>query len=170
MHRIVPIATGSALALAVFFGCAKEPKRAEPEMSKTTPNVSETERPGNEAASDITAATAKLRVSDLKVGRALAPDGTVAENIDEMLPGEKVQASIAVGDAGAGSAVKAVWIGPEDQRLGEEVKEIRVGTAFLVFEAPDTKGWPGGDYKVEIYLGDELAASESFDIVTPQPA
>jgi hypothetical protein len=169
MHRIVPITIG-AVALAVSFGCAKEPKRAEPEMSKTTPSVTETERPGNEAASDINPATARLRVSDLKVGRALAADGTVAENIDEMLPGEKVQASIAVGDIGAGSTVKAVWIGPDDQRLGEQIQEVRVGSSFLVFEAPDTKSWPGGDYKVEIYLGDELAASESFDIVTPKPA
>jgi hypothetical protein len=28
-----------------------------------------------------------------------------------------------------------------------------------------TTGWRPGDYKVEIYLGDELASSESFDIV-----
>ena len=151
-------------------GCTKETKQAESEPSKMTPTVSETERPGNEAPSDITPATARLRVSDLKVGPQLGSDGAVAKNVDEVLPGEKVHASIAIGDVAAGSAVKAVWIGPDDKRLGESVKDVSQGLTFLIFDAPDTTAWVPGDYKVEIYLGDELAGSESFDIVSKNPA
>ena len=151
-------------------GCAKETKQAESEPSKMTPTVTESERPGNEAPSDITPATARARVSDLKVGPQVGTDGAVVKNVDEVVPGETVHASIAVGDVAAGSAVKAVWIGPNDQRLGESVKDVAQGLTFLVFDAPDTTAWVPGDYKVEIYLGDELAGSESFDIIEKKPA
>lgn len=149
-----------------FAGCAKEPKRAEVDPEATTPTVSEQEREGTEAPSDIAPTTAKLRVSDLKVGtRFDASTGAVAENLDEVLPGEQIHASIAVGDVGAGSQVKAVWLGPDDQRIAEDTKGVPEGVSFLIFNAPDTTAWTPGDYKVEIYLGDELASSESFDII-----
>ena len=86
-----------------------------------------------------------------------------------MNAGDVVHASIAVGDVGAGSKVKAVWLGPEGVRLFDETKDVVAGAAFLAFHAPSTHGWAAGDYKVEIYLGDELASSESFDIVAPRP-
>ena len=167
-NRIVPLA---ALAgLLTFPACSRETKTAEVEPSKMTPTVTETERPGNEAPSDITPATARARISDLKVGPQVGADGAVVNNVDEVLPGETVHASISVGDVAAGSAVKAVWIGPDDKRLGESVKDVAQGLTFLTFDAPDTKAWVPGDYKVEIYLGDELAGSESFDIIEKKPA
>jgi hypothetical protein len=170
MNTKVPFAVVGIFALTALAGCAKETKRAESDMSKTTPTVTETERPGQEAASDINPMTARLRVSDLKVGRALGADGAVAENVDELKPGEAVHASVAVGDVGAGSKIKAVWLGPDDKRIAEDVQEVSAGAAHIVFRSPDTKDWAGGDYKIEIYLGDELAASESFDIVLPAAA
>ncbi len=156
--------------LAVLPACSKQPERAKVDSDKTTPAVSETERPGTSSPSDISAITAQARVSDLKVGPRLDASGAVSENVDELLPGEPVLASIAVGDIGAGSEVKAVWFGPDDARIAEEVKPVNAGAAFLVFSAPDTGAWKPGDYKVEIYLGDELASSESFDIVDRKPA
>lgn len=164
----ISIQTAGGLLIAgalLSTGCAKAPERAAVEPEKTTPTVSETERPGSAAPSDITAMTAQVRISDLKVGPALGADGAVAENTDNFTAGDAVHASVAVGDAGAGSKVKAVWSGPNEQRIFEEVLEVKQGAAFLVFRSPDTKTWAPGDYKVEIFLGDELASSESFDIV-----
>jgi hypothetical protein len=163
------IAAGTALVALLFAGCANEPKRAERDFDKTTPTVTETERPGSAAPSDITPVTAAARISDLKVGTALDAQGKVAENQDNLNAGDAIHASIAVGDVGAGSKVKAVWLGPEGVRLADETKNVAAGVAFLAFHAPSTHGWAAGDYKVEIYLGDELASSESFDIVAPRP-
>ena len=167
--KLIPTAVALAGTLA-FAGCSREVKQAKVEPSATTPTVTETERPGNEAPSDITPMTARARVSDLKVGPQVGADGAVVKNVDEVLPGETIHASIAVGDIGAGSKVKAVWLGPDDQRLGEDVKGVAQGLTFLTFNAPDTTAWAPGDYKVEIYLGDELAGSESFDIIQKKPA
>lgn len=169
MRTSTIVAAGTVLAALLFAGCAKEPKRAERDSDTTTPTVTETERPGSAAPSDITPITAAVRISDLKVGTALDAEGKVAENQDNLKAGDAIHASIAVGDVGAGSKVKAVWLGPDDVRIFDETKEVAVGVAFLAFHAPSTRGWAAGDYKVEIYLGDELASSESFDIVEPRP-
>jgi hypothetical protein len=158
-----------AVAALLFAGCAKEPKRAERDYEKTTPTVTETERPGSAAPSDITPVTAAARISDLKVGTVLDAEGKVAENKDNLKAGDGIHASIAVGDVGAGSKVKAVWLGPEGARISEEVKDVAAGVAFVAFHAPSTTGWAPGDYKIEIYLGDELASSENFDIVASLP-
>lgn len=165
---IAACAAGVA-ATAVLAGCSDEPRRARQEAAKGTPTVTETERPGSGSPSDISPLTAHLRISDLRVGTALAADGTVAENANLLHAGEVIHASIAVGDVGADSAVKAVWLGPDGQRIRDEVRRVEDGAATLVFRAPDTSGWAIGEYKVEIYLGDELAASDSFDIVAPAP-
>ena len=81
--------TGFTLAGAlVLAGCAREPERAKVDPEKTTPTVSEQEREGTESPSDVAPATARLRVSDLKVGTRFDADtGAVAENLDEVLPG-----------------------------------------------------------------------------------
>lgn len=169
MRTSTTVAAGMALAALLFAGCAKETKRAERNPDNTTPTVTETERPGTAAPSDITAATAAARISDLRVGTVLDADGNVKDNQDNLNAGDVLHASIAVGDVGAGSKVKAVWLGPEGLRISDEVKEVAAGVTHLAFHAPSTHGWAAGDYKVEIYLGDELASSEGFDIVAPKP-
>ncbi|MEO7794071.1 MAG: hypothetical protein ABIV06_04800 [Thermoanaerobaculia bacterium] len=166
MQKNLHLAAALSLSAFAFVGCSDEPQRAKRDMDKTTPSVTETERPGNNLPSDITPVTARLRISDLKVGTTLNAEGSVAENVNLVHPGDALHASVAVGDVGADSKVKAVWLGPDGQRISDDIKTVPAGTAFLVFHAPSTAGWAAGDYKVEIYLGDELAASDSFDIVT----
>ena len=170
MLKTSSLALGAALTAVLLAGCSNEPKRAERNMDKTTPSVSETERPGSAAPSDIAPVTAMARISELRVGTALDSGGQVAENTDNLHAGDAIHASVAVGDVGSSSKVKAVWLGPNGVRISDEIQTVVAGKAFLVFKAPDTSGWALGSYKVEIFLGDELASSEGFDIVAPKPA
>lgn len=153
---------GAAIALA---GCDGQPERSRVDPERTTPTVTQQELPGDESPSDVATMTARARVSDLRVGSALGVDGAVAENVDEIGRGEAVLASVAVGDIGAGSLLKAVWLAEDDRKLAEETQEVAAGQAFLVFRGPEPASWAVGDYEIEIYLGDELAASEQFEIV-----
>lgn len=158
-----------ALALvgaAIFVaGCGPRTEQSRYDPERTTPSTAEQELPGNESPSDVTALTARVRVSDLRVGSALDAEGAVAENVDEIARGEAVLASVAVGDVGAGSQLKAVWLAEDDTKLAEQVASVEPGKSHLVFRGPDTATWAAGDYEVEIYLGDELAASEQFELV-----
>lgn len=162
------IALTAALAASLTLGCAKKDlDRAVPDPATTTPRVSETERPGSDSPSDITAATARMRVSDLKVASIFGADGAVVENIDNFTAGQPIVASIAVGDVGAGSAVEAIWWGPSDLRIHSEVKTVNAGATHVRFEAPPTANWAVGSYKIDIRLGDEIAETETFELQAP---
>jgi hypothetical protein len=157
-------------ATAIGAGCNRPAAdRASRDVEKTTPTVSETERPGTQAPSDIAPTTAMARVADLELGSALGPNGDIAEGSqrDDFAPGEPIFVAFEVGDVGTGSAVKAVWKGPDDLRLHEEVKTVAAGSTHLSFAAPSTKSWVPGNFEVEIYLGDEEGGSESFEIKAP---
>ncbi|GMU67098.1 MAG: hypothetical protein AMXMBFR36_33720 [Acidobacteriota bacterium] len=153
---------GAAIALA---GCDGQPERSRVDPERTTPAVTQQELPGDESPSDVAAVTARARVSDLRVGSVLGVDGAVVENVDEIPRGGSLFASVAVGDVGAGSILKAVWLAEDDRKLSEATATVEAGMAHLAFPGPDTAGWTIGEYEVEIYLGDELAASEQFEIV-----
>jgi hypothetical protein len=153
---------GAAILVA---GCGPRTEQSRYDPERTTPTASEQELPGNESPSDVAAVTARTRVSDLRVGSSLDAAGAVAENVDEIARGEAVLASVAVGDVGAGSQLKAVWLAEDDRKLSEQIASVEAGKSHLVFRGPDTAGWSVGDYEVEIYLGDELAASEQFQLV-----
>ena len=158
------------VAAALGAGCNRPvADRAQQEPEKTTPMVSESERPGTQAPSDISQATAMTRVSDLELGSALGPNGDIADGSqrDDFAAGEPIFVAFEVGDVGAGSAVKAVWKGPDDLRLHEEIKTVVAGSTHLSFAAPSTKTWAPGNFEVEIYLGDEEGGSESFEIKAP---
>jgi hypothetical protein len=152
-------------AILVVAGCGPRTEQSRYDPERTTPTATEQELPGNESPSDVAALTARTRVSDLRVGSELDAEGAVAENVDEIARGEAVLASVAVGDVGAGSQLKAVWLAEDDRKLSEQVASVEVGKTHMVFRGPDTASWAAGDYEVEIYLGDELAASEQFELV-----
>ena len=102
----------------------------------------------------------------MTTGHALAADGSIASDQkgDDFAPGETVHVAMKIGDTPSGSAVKIVWYGPEDKRINEETKTVATGQTYLNFEA-DTKGWAKGDYKAEIWIGDENVNTERFQVV-----
>ena len=166
MNRASKYIVAAAALLAPAFAFARmgdDP--ATTDSKKTTPVVTEHERSGTAAKSDISSATARARVEDLKVGNNLGTNGAVADNKDKMFPGETVYASISVEHIGAGSKVEAVWKGPEDRRMFSEVKNVVAGSRYLTFTSPDTSNWEPGNYRVEIRLGDELGGKEDFKIM-----
>jgi hypothetical protein len=116
------------------------------------------------AADDISAATARDRIEDLKVGTELGTNGAVLDNKDDIAAGQKVYASFKADDIPAGSAVRAIWKGPGGERLAMQTVPVPMGAKFVVFVAPDTTLWKPGEYRVDIRLGDELGGHEDFKI------
>lgn len=156
-----------SLALVSVFGfSACQKKEAEPDASEVTPVATESEVPGTSSQSDLSPAAAEARIDDVTTGHALAADGSIDSSQvgDDFAPGETVHVAMKVGDTPAGSAVKVVWYGPEDKRINEESKTVETGQTYLNFEA-DTKGWAKGDYRAEIWIGDENVNTEKFQVV-----
>ncbi|HEV7672008.1 MAG TPA: hypothetical protein VGS22_26100 [Thermoanaerobaculia bacterium] len=162
--KINRILLSIALVSACSFAACK--KEAEPDASEVTPVATESEVPGVASQSDLSPAAAEARIDDVTTGHALAADGSIdtGQGGDDFAPGETVHIAMKVGDTPAGSAVKVVWYGPEDKRINEETKTVETGQVYLNFQA-DTKGWAKGDYKAEIWIGDENVNTERFQVV-----
>lgn len=155
-----------AMVLAVSFGCKKSEVGAEadgqPPLKTTTTEISGTASPN-----DINPVTAQYYVDDFVMGHALAADGTIAEDQkgDNFSPGQPIHFAMTVKDAPANAAVKVVWYGPADMKIRTEQKSVPAGATTLTFTSDDTAKWALGDYRAEVWIGDEKVDTESFKIV-----
>jgi hypothetical protein len=115
---------------------------------------------------DISAAAARNRIEDMKVGDALDAKGVVLDNKDEISAGKTVYASFRIDDddVAVGTPVKVVWRGPGDTRYHSTTQSVLAGTRYMVFTSPDTTNWAPGEYHVDVRLGDELADTEDFEL------
>ncbi|MCK5043568.1 hypothetical protein KAR52_01020 [Candidatus Pacearchaeota archaeon] len=70
-----------------------------------------------------------------------------------------------------GTEAKAVWIYEPSNLIITEVSvvlEDMAGWGSFALTCPTTEdGWPLGDYRVDIYLGDKLAESVNFKVILP---
>ena len=160
MKKIFAIA---ALTLISIFAvaCGKD-ETAEPPVATTT-----VEQPGTASPADVAPITAQTWIDDVTIGSELGPDGSMVagKTGDDFAPGQPVNLSMEVGDAPANSQVKVVWYGPNETKIGEETKPVTAGQKYLTFTSADTASWAKGDYRAEVWIGDEKVNQQQFQIV-----
>jgi hypothetical protein len=150
-----------AIATVALAGCGRD-ETAEPPASTTT-----TEMAGTTNPSDVAPITAQTWIDDVTIGHELAADGSMATGRggDDFAPGRPIHVTMEVGDAPPNSSVKVVWYGPNETKIGEENKPVVAGQKYLSFSAPDTASWAKGDYRAEVWIGDEKVNTQQFQIV-----
>lgn len=162
-----------AVAFVAFAACkAKTAEVATPNPDEVTTTTTEKEVAGVQAPGDLSPAEAEARIDDVTIGHELGPDGAILAGTggDDFAPGQPIHLAMEVGDTPAGSAVKVVWFAPGETRIGEETKTVAAGTKFLSFNAGNTAGWAKGDYRAEVWIGDEKVNTQQFQIVEPAQA
>jgi hypothetical protein len=139
------------------------------EAPATTTTV---EQAGTASPSDIAPTTAQSWIDDVTIGSELAADGsmTPGKTGDDFAPGQAIHLSTEVGDAPPGSSVKVVWYGPNETKINEESKPVVSGQKYLSFSAQDTASWAKGDYRAEVWVGDEKVNTQQFQIVDANDA
>lgn len=122
----------------------------------------------HEVAGDLNPVEAQVFIDDVTIGKSVGSDGMIASDDqgDDFAPGEAVYITMNVSDAPAGSDVKVVWYGPGEARVKEEEKQVPAGNEYLSFSA-DTASWRKGDYRAEVWVGDEKVNTQQFQIVDP---
>ena len=158
--------------IPVVLACQARHEGAEVgDAEDTAPAAIEREAAGTDHPSDLNPAEAQTMVDDVTIGKAKTADGRIeVENqTDDFAPGQTVVISMDVSDATAGSAVKVAYFGPGETKVTEQEKPIAVGEKYLAFEA-DTKNWPKGDYRAEVWIGDEKVNTQQFQIVDKSEA
>jgi hypothetical protein len=153
-------------ALPLFAACETSDRAEMTEGSAPTQAI-EQEVPGANQPNDLNPVEAQTMVDDVTLGHKVGVDGMIAaaDQGDDFPPGHPVFVTMKVGDAPAGSAVKAIWYGPDEMKIKEEQKAVVEGDRYLSFEAANTGSWEKGDYRVEIWVGDEKVNQQQFQIV-----
>lgn len=158
-----------SMSLLMTVACKKteEAVTGSVEMpTTTTQEIAGVNTPG-----DITPMAAQAYIDDVTIGHEVAADGTIpaGRTGDDFAPGETVHIAMKVKDAPANATVKTVWYGPNETKVGDESKAVPSGATFLTFNTP-TKGWAKGDYRAEVWIGDEKVNTQQFQIVDAKKA
>jgi len=152
--------------LVLVSGCARE------EPAEAPPTATTQEQPGAEDASDVSPVNAQTWLDDFTIGSELDPEGKMVagKTGDDFAPGQPVNIAMKVSDAPEGAAVKVVWYGPNETKVGEETKPVSPGQKYMNFSARDTGSWQKGDYRAEVWVGDEKVNQQQFQIVDAEKA
>lgn len=154
----------TSLALLLTVACKKSEEVATGEVD--TPTTTTQEIAGVTNPGDISPMTAQAYIDDVTIGHEVGADGMIpaGRTGDDFAPGETVHLAMKVKDAPANATVKTVWYGPNETKVGDESKAVASGATFLTFNIP-TKGWAKGDYRAEVWIGDEKVNTQQFQIV-----
>lgn len=166
------------LAAALPLAIACKPKEGAESQDQSAADVVPSATPGeipgvaNGNSSDISPPTAQAMIDDVTVGHKVGADGTIAaaDQGDDFAPGDPIYITMNVGDVPAGSQVKVVWMGPGEAKIGEDSKAVAAGVSTLTFQATETAKWAKGDYRAEIWIGDEKASDQHINIVDKSEA
>ena len=171
MKALKSLAVLMVFVLLTAVACKKteEVVTGEAEAPATT---TEKEIAGISNPNDLSPMSAQAYIDDVTIGHKLAADGTIpaGQTGDDFAPGQVVHIAMRVKDAPAGSAVKVAWFAPGETRIGDEQKNVPAGATTLTFSSPSTKGWAKGDYRAEVWIGDEKVNTQQFQIVDASKA
>lgn len=143
-------------ALLTLLGCGRD----------QADDYAATEPATDAATADPSAIRAETWLDDFQLGSSATGADTIAEAKDDFSPGEPVAVSMAVEDAPQGATVMTYWYGPNDQALGYEMKEVTGQAQRLSFTQENTHDWQPGQYRAEIWVGDEKVTEQAFEITT----
>ncbi|MBX7185789.1 MAG: hypothetical protein K1Y01_11655 [Vicinamibacteria bacterium] len=108
-------------------------------------------------------------VAAVTLGNAIGADKSVAAAAETFAVKDTIYASVATTGAGH-FKLRALWSfvkGDKTAKVNETTMEFdAAGPANNEFHVENAKGWPKGDYKVEIFLGDSetAAATKAFKV------
>jgi len=155
------------LMLPLAIACGPKEKAESDDPDDTATTTTEQEKAGVDQPGDLNPVEAQTMIDDVTIGHSTAADGSIAadQQGDDFAPGEEIHVSMEVGDTPVGSAVKVVWFGPGETRIDEETKTVNTGDHYLAFQSKDSTSWAKGDYRAEVWIGDEKVNTQQFQIV-----
>jgi hypothetical protein len=130
-----------------------------------TTQTTEQEIAGTNNPNDLNPVKAQTLIDDVTIGHKVV-DGTIpnADQGDDFAPGQTIYIAMKVADVPATSKVKVTWYGPGETKIGDDEKSVPTGAKYLTFENSKTGSWAKGDYRAEVWVGDEKVDTQQFNI------
>lgn len=167
--KLLALLLVSALPLAL--ACKSQETAEVDDKSDTATQTTEQEVAGVNQPNDLNPVEAQTMIDDVTIGHKAGADGMIAaeDQGDDFAPGQPVVIAMKVGDAPAGSEVKLAVYGPGEVKVKDDAKTVNAGEQYLVFQVP-TDSWQKGDYRAEIWIGDEKVNTQEFNITDKSEA
>ena len=109
------------------------------------------------------ACSGPLNVSNIQVGRALNPDGSVGSSTTLFKHNETVYVSVLTDAAGEGN-ISVKWM-YGSQVIDEPTKKVSLkGPAATDFHLQNSGGFPPGDYSVEVFVDGVSVGKRAFKV------
>jgi hypothetical protein len=149
------LTSACTLLLAGSLACSK-PEPTPPPAPITMPPV-------------VTTMPAVVSVSSVTLGNAIGADKRVASSMDTFGAKDTIYASVATQGTGP-AKIRALWTfvrGDKTAKVDETTVEVNpTGPAATEFHVSKPGGWPKGDYRVDVFLGDAAtpATTKSFKV------
>jgi hypothetical protein len=133
--------------------------------------TTEQEIAGTKNPNDLNPVKAQTMIDDVTIGHKVV-DGTIpnADQGDDFAPGQPVYITMKVADTPATSKIKVAWFGPGDAKISDEEKSVPQGAKYLSFSQTKTSSWAKGDYRAEVWVGDEKVNTQHFNVTDKSKA
>lgn len=140
-------------ALAVAAACAPAP----------TPNEINFSDEGMSQGVAVASRAPRSEIDRIGIGKSINTDNTIKDSARTFGANDTVFASARVSGRANSGIVRAVWFDAQGQPVHEQTRIVSPsrGETVAVQAVPET-GWTPGEYTVEIFLDDRLAATERF--------
>ena len=111
----------------------------------------------------VACADGPLHASNIQVGRAINPDGSVGSPSTLFKPNETVYVSVLTDAAGEGT-IRVKWM-YGDRVIDEPTKKVSFkGPGATSFQMQNSGGFPSGSYSVEVFVDDVAAGKRAFKV------
>jgi hypothetical protein len=144
------------LALPLTAACGTKSLHEVTDRATNTP-YSSSARPASAQAG---------HVENVMMGKKVSADGTILadDQANKFAPGEPIYITMQVGTAFAGSPIKVAWYDANNQKVGEDQKTIAKHETQVSLQAKNASSWPAGDYRAEVWMGDQKVSTQQFTI------
>lgn len=153
MKRTTVVYLVALIALSMSFAaCAKkEQPAASADPSMTRPTIPPMNAQGG------------ARVERVTTAKSVNPDDSPGEAAAAFAKGDTVYVSLWTANAPVGTELRARWIGTDGKQFNEDrIVTDTAGDGYTSFYARNRNGWAVGNYRVEILLNGQPAASVAF--------
>ena len=102
-------------------------------------------------------------VTKFRLGSSAGPDGVVTKDGSVFAAGETAHASFEIANTPPDAKIRILWKPqPDGRNLAEEEMPARAAYSAKA----DTKGWPAGDYVLQIYISSETLNRQNMGLGT----
>lgn len=159
-HTSLRAPLGAALALLFVAACGRGADKGHDSAA-----VADSAANATAAATGTTPAGDEIDVEELHLGRALKPDSSVTEDMDDFRTGDTIYAVMETDANESGKQVTARWImGDNDQLVSEEQRTVATGEKARTVFKGKAGGWAPGKYHLRIMYNGKEAKSADFEV------